>query len=376
MGRQDLILKLVDEVYDAALDSDRWPSVLREIANSVDGVCTDFYIQNADRVLYTSLGGLPDEALSEYLQHYHGKTKRSIIVPRSKEGSVLTDLDFTTREEMAKNDFYEDFLRKWDLGYFIGINALNTGSDLGFFGIHRPHGTDPPSQPEVSLLKPLVPHLKRAVQLHIKMASVDVREQQLTQCIEMLSLGVVLLDWRGRIAMMNSTAEHIIDAKKGLYVSNRHLHAMHSAEDRQLDRIVGTASGYGPSIASAGGAMLVHSPDRTQPLSLIVAPLSSTRRHWEALGSVVFISDPSGSDVPSLEETLRKLFQLTPSEARLAVALVKQVSLKEAAEHLEITEGSARQYLKRLFAKTNTHSQTELMKLLLMGPAALSGRST
>jgi DNA-binding CsgD family transcriptional regulator len=58
------------------------------------------------------------------------------------------------------------------------------------------------------------------------------------------------------------------------------------------------------------------------------------------------------------------LFGLTPAEARLAAALSQGRPLREAASDVNITVKSARTYLERIFAKTGTHQQSELVALL------------
>ena len=58
------------------------------------------------------------------------------------------------------------------------------------------------------------------------------------------------------------------------------------------------------------------------------------------------------------------LFNLTPSEARLAVKFFETTSLRESAEELTLTLGTARQYMKALFSKTDTNNQASLIKIL------------
>ena len=67
--------------------------------------------------------------------------------------------------------------------------------------------------------------------------------------------------------------------------------------------------------------------------------------------------------VPS-PAVLRGLFDLTPAEARFASALVSGRAVKEASRSVGITESSGRTYLTRIFAKTGTHRQAELVTLL------------
>ena len=61
---------------------------------------------------------------------------------------------------------------------------------------------------------------------------------------------------------------------------------------------------------------------------------------------------------------LTGLFDLTPAEARLAAALTAGHSLKVVAANSNITYSTARTYLDRIFTKTGTHHQAQLVSLL------------
>ena len=67
----------------------------------------------------------------------------------------------------------------------------------------------------------------------------------------------------------------------------------------------------------------------------------------------------------SQEEELRDLYGLTPAEGRLALAFLSEASIEVAAAHAGLTSGTARQYIKRIFKKTGTRNQAQLMKILL-----------
>jgi DNA-binding CsgD family transcriptional regulator len=72
----------------------------------------------------------------------------------------------------------------------------------------------------------------------------------------------------------------------------------------------------------------------------------------------------SASSVVPSPSILAGLFDLTPSEARLAAALSQGRPLKDAAAGLKITVKSSRTYLERIFAKTGTRQQSQLVALL------------
>ena len=109
------------------------------------------------------------------------------------------------------------------------------------------------------------------------------------------------------------------------------------------------------------------------PLQLLVAPLGE-QMTWpwgEQHSAVIFAVDPerpAGLRGPTLE----LLYGLTPAEARMAAAFCNvHGDLARAAEEVGTTQGSARQYLKQVFAKTNTHRQPELIELLSGLPSSL-----
>jgi DNA-binding CsgD family transcriptional regulator len=63
-------------------------------------------------------------------------------------------------------------------------------------------------------------------------------------------------------------------------------------------------------------------------------------------------------------EQLGELFDLIPSEARLALALSRGMSIAEAAGELGLTVESARTYSKRIYAKTGARGQSDLVRFI------------
>jgi DNA-binding CsgD family transcriptional regulator len=82
--------------------------------------------------------------------------------------------------------------------------------------------------------------------------------------------------------------------------------------------------------------------------------------------------EPSASVLPpaapwrdeSKEKMLQRIFALSPVQARLTALLTAGRTIKEIASILEITEGSARQYLQRIFGKTGAKRQADLVRIV------------
>ncbi len=89
--------------------------------------------------------------------------------------------------------------------------------------------------------------------------------------------------------------------------------------------------------------------------------------------AILVISDPEMEPRTS-EQSLRRHYGLTTTEAKFVAVFVQEASLQATADRLSLTKSSARTYLKRVFAKTEVNSQAALMKLALNGSVILPSR--
>jgi DNA-binding CsgD family transcriptional regulator len=111
-------------------------------------------------------------------------------------------------------------------------------------------------------------------------------------------------------------------------------------------------------------------------LDLLVEPLGAEgESRVGAPVAVLYLrgrtSDTDRTRDPERSARLSELFDLTPSEARLTVSLAQGRSLVEAADRLGISEQTARTYSKRIFSKTRTNRQAELVHKVLTSLVSL-----
>lgn len=134
------------------------------------------------------------------------------------------------------------------------------------------------------------------------------------------------------------------------------LDARHAAE--RLATIVddlgrdGPARSHAVPVASGNSAYL----RVARPPS---APMRPDRAH-----ALITLHDPLEVS-PDCAALLVDLFELLPSEARLAAALAGGDRLADAAARLGLTIETARNYSKKIFAKTGTRGQPDLVRLIL-----------
>jgi DNA-binding CsgD family transcriptional regulator len=80
--------------------------------------------------------------------------------------------------------------------------------------------------------------------------------------------------------------------------------------------------------------------------------------------AVIFVNDPDKVSKPTAVQ-LREKFRMTPAEANFAVEILRGDGIQAAADRLSISRGTARTHLSRIFDKTGTRRQAELVRALI-----------
>jgi len=110
--------------------------------------------------------------------------------------------------------------------------------------------------------------------------------------------------------------------------------------------------------------VIVQRPDKL-PVIVRIWPFGGSatepNRDVQALVTLSELGPKPGPPAPILAKT----FRLTPSEAKVASIIARGASPQIAARELKISRETARNRLKSVFAKTDTHRQSELVALLL-----------
>ena len=78
----------------------------------------------------------------------------------------------------------------------------------------------------------------------------------------------------------------------------------------------------------------------------------------------VFIQDPK-APVPMPGEAFARLYKLSPAELRVAMGLAAGMSVEEIADSQGGSAATVRTHIKKLFAKTETNRQVDLVRLML-----------
>jgi DNA-binding CsgD family transcriptional regulator len=223
------------------------------------------------------------------------------------------------------------------------------------------------------LLKTLIPHLQRAVQLHQRITGLQKERNLALDALNRWPLGVILVNAKGQVLLANRAAEAILKKKDGLFFDRGALRAARPAETATLRKLIlGAIQPGGRNGMQPGGALVLPRPSLKRSLKILVTPACANASLFvePAAAAAVFVSDPESVTEPNTD-CLTRLYDLTPAESMLALLLMQGKSTEETAEELCVTKNAVRFHLKHIFEKTGTRRQGELVRLLLTGPAQL-----
>ncbi|HEX7036613.1 MAG TPA: helix-turn-helix transcriptional regulator [Pseudomonadales bacterium] len=171
--------------------------------------------------------------------------------------------------------------------------------------------------------------------------------------LDCLDAAVVLVDEAARVSWRNRAAERLLAAGDGLTLRGDRLTAHWPIDNRRLAAALSTDAHATLRIARPSGrpSYVVHAHR--------LAPEQASGR----VDVVLLVKAPEQIEIS--RDVLMNAYRLTFAEARVALAVVHGDRLADAASRLRISINTVKSTLQRVFAKTETRSQTQLVRLLV-----------
>jgi DNA-binding CsgD family transcriptional regulator len=194
-----------------------------------------------------------------------------------------------------------------------------------------------------------------------------VRSEMLERTLDGLVAGVFLTARDGRIVYMNTAAERQIKTGNSIRIVNDRIFPTDSATRAALSKAIDEAGREDtdkgtreyslaiPDVEGGPGYVASLLPVERGQRSDILAPFAAS--------VAVFTKDPIQAPLMP-GEAFARLYKLTGGELRVLLALAQGLGAKEAAEMLGIGEPTVRTHLQRIFSKTETARQADLVRLL------------
>ena len=235
----------------------------------------------------------------------------------------------------------------------------------GVFSSHRAYAQGVFPDEAILLLKSLAPHFVRALQLQRQIQRAELLSGGLKLVLDHFPTAVFLLDDASRLQHMNTSATELLArASQPFQITNGRLRTNDAPSNAQLARCITQAAGIASGRASAAVPILrLHR--NGSDFAVMAAPLRPTAHSVAGTNPLVavFVSTPELTPLIDSERLMQQ-FNLTGAEAWLASSLLTGASLADVAEMRGRSVETLRTLLKRIFVKTETRSQAQVIGVL------------
>jgi DNA-binding CsgD family transcriptional regulator len=187
----------------------------------------------------------------------------------------------------------------------------------------------------------------------------------LTALADRTATGLLVVDESGKVKFANALARKAVTAQGEFAIVDEHVRAKSLRVTRLLADALRQAVQTSPR-----ATRIVVPMARPGQADIFVTPLPTSRGFARELRrlALLLVGPPGQAGTMPSEPDLRSLFDLSPAESKVAMALCAGRVPKEVARELGLSVATVRTHVRALLAKTGTSRQTQLMQLLASVP--------
>jgi PAS domain-containing protein len=293
-GDDGRILGLIDAIYDASLDTTRWPRVIDLLNQMFDGIGGVFQQRerSSTEVGFIEIGGMDDAVRAAYEQYYRS---RSVWMP----AAFASASELAIGHELAPDkrlfecsEFCNDWLRPSGAYDAIGGVIQRSSGSLTVVTVLRAERAGLATDNHKRLFERLMPHVRRSIDIHRRLAGVRLQRDGMLQALDALRIGVVLTDRRGQVTFANRVAEDVLRLGDGLKLVRDQLRAARPEDTRRLAALIESAARTTLGLGEGAGGIVALPMRGGAPITVLVSPCP--RLDLLEPAAFVFISQPMG----------------------------------------------------------------------------------
>ncbi len=285
-------------------------------------------------------------------------------------GTVLDRATLQRDHDFARSAFFDYVVRPEGRFHCLVTTPYVTPTQRFHLIVGRPMAHGDFSTDDLRVVRALLPHVGCLIANGATLNASKTDTTVLASALDRMPEAVVLVSPGCRLVFANKGGRRLLNLGDGLRLSGGAVVTGAATTDAALRHAVALAIG-----PSAGAAPIhVRRPSGLPPLAIRVRslrdePEQPPERGAEPALAMLEISEPSAP--ASLDGgRLARAFGLTNKERDLVAHLAQGFDLRHASQALGVSYHTARHHLRHVFAKTETHRQTELVRMVLASDRA------
>lgn len=347
---------LIDLIYEAALLPEVWPSVLDAISTEVGSVGGLLF--TGDGAQWTCSAPVYDtfqRIVEDGWLSRNSRLSRSLAAGLAHR--VVTDFDVFTEAEMDVDPLYQA-LRPLGWGWFAGAALSLPASRTAVFSFERSFSSGPYGQAEARRLEMLRPHLARGTLLANRIG-LD-RHATMAETLARVGLPAAVLGLGGKLLAGNALFEAL--APDLIIIGRNRIRLPNAGVDR---RFTAALQGLRLGLTETVPLSFPLKPHDDRPARLLhLLPMRRTAHDMFTGAACLAVVTPGPQRSSPDLHLICHLFELSPREAKLALALSNGEPLVAYAARSGISVNTVKSQLRRVFEKTGVRRQSDVAALV------------
>ncbi|GAA6201609.1 helix-turn-helix transcriptional regulator [Aquicoccus sp. SU-CL01552] len=365
-GTQEKLLESISGIYAAAAGSASWDQALTSIADVCEVENASLVINDPElRLTEVFSPRVNPEVIETYSEHWWCKDPTIQATAGAPVGQI-TSLGSYGRDRFLRSEFHNDFWIR------SGIGTERLASKLvvqdGAFAslvIQTGSNNDEIHDTTAQAFAEIVPHAIQATAIMRRMQALKLAREAAERAAQHGASFAIPVDAQARPVVADDHTEAALGAIPVLQLRNGTLFLTARKVNDRLRRLISDCAT--PDTGVRGGVIRLGTDEAPDRFSIEVLPWSeqdTTPGLIQRPVALLLISDWERRR-ENHRRRIAHQFDLTPAEARLAIELLAGGGRGEVAARLGISDSTARSHLTRIFDKTGTRRQSELVALML-----------
>lgn len=370
---------LIGLIYDAAIDSMRWPVAAEAIRLELGCANSVLTLQklHGGEFLTTVATNIPQhyrdpmmDFLGDVLE-LSGGAEPLMTVPIS-EPLILSRISPTAAAvDQSTNRRTPEWTKPQSLSDAIAIGVARYVEAFGFVAFARPIKAGAIGEREEELVRLLIPHLQRAATINRMLGTSAFGKAPLEAAIDSLHASVVLTDERMGIVHANPAARAMLADGEFIRETAGILRAASTPVTRALEIAVEHAAHDLGTLGREVTGIPMRGDDGGRG-ALHVLPLRPSATRLSCAVVAIFVAHTSTPFTPPTD-IVAALFDLTPAEARVFEHIAGGLTVAEAAAALGVELSTIKTHLLRIYDKTGVKHRAELQRLAIALTVPVTG---
>ena len=369
MDEQARVDQIVENLYAGTLEAAAWNRAINGIADLLDSSGGIIFAANpTTQIILRDEVSRGDSALMQtYRQHWVSTDIRITAGATMLVGEPHNEQQLLDKRTWERSSLLNEFLLPSDSPFMLATWLHKSAHKVVALTFRGSRNRGPFDKNDSRQLRRLIPHVQQALQIRDRLEAHDVHASALASVVERSRVGVMVLDHQGCILEATGFAEQLMKSESGIRRATDNTLWLREPAGSQLKEWVLT--GLPPKGISSGYISLPRGPGLAN-VSLVVAPMPKVPTMWLGADTrwLIFVFDPEHRVAPAATLVSRDL-GISAREAEIAVLLSMGHRLSSVAARLGISMHTIRAHLKHIFEKTGVHSQSDLVRRVLLSPA-------